>query len=434
MSHGSSPSPFSRTNLPYWLAILLAGAALVWFLTTQNPFITVAAVGDSTTTTAGSTIVGTDGATTSTVITTTTSSIPLPDSPLQGLAVETITTELTDPTYAVVAPGDDTIYVLERRGTIRTVDPDTGAVAPFLDVIDKSNADKGLELGLLGMAFHPDFQANHRFWIYYTDVEHDTKIVEYLVGSDGLPDLASEKLVMEIDRLPNALRQNGGMMQFGPDGYLYIASGDNGQYDVNPQDPNTKKGAILRIDVDSADPYTSPIDNPWADGTGASEVWAIGFRNPWRFSIDFAENMIYIGDVGQRAWEEIDAVPLEQAGYNFGWPQLEGRSCWSPGTGCQTAGMTMPVVEYDHDEGCSVTGGVVYRGTQIPELIGDYFFSDWCNGWIRSFRLEDGVAGDVKEWTELGNVGQVSSFGVDADNEILFVTSTGLLARLVAMR
>jgi hypothetical protein len=265
-------------------------------------------------------------------------------------------------------------------------------------------------------------------------VEHDAKIVEYLVGSDGLPDLASEKLVIEIDRLPSALRQNGGMMQFGPDGYLYIASGDNGQYDINPQDPSTMKGAILRIDVDSADPYTSPIDNPWADGTGASEVWAIGLRNPWRFFIDYAENMIYIGDVGQSAWEEIDAVPLEQAGYNFGWPQLEGSSCWSPGTGCQTEGMTMPVVVYGHDEGCSVTGGVVYRGTQIPELIGHYFFSDWCNGWIRSFRLEDGVAGDVKEWTELGNVGQVSSFGVDADNEILFVTSGGLLARLVPVR
>ena len=441
MTYGSSPSAFSRANLPYWLAILLAGSALVWFLMTQNPFTaTAAAPGDTTTTTNtvdGATTIPDDGSTTVPATdssTTTTSSIPLPDSPLQGLAVETITTELTGPTYAVVAPGDDTIYVLERRGTIRTVDPDTGEITTFLDIVNKSNADKGIELGLLGMAFHPDFETNHRFWIYYTDVEHDARLVEYLMGSNGLPDLASENIIMEIDRLPNGLRHNAGMLQFGPDGYLYIASGDNGQYDVNPQDPFTKKGVIMRIDVDSGDPYGTPADNPWADGTGAPEVWSIGFRNPWRFWIDVPENMIYIGDVGQSAWEEIDAVPLEPVGYNFGWPQLEGRSCWSPGTGCQTSGMVMPVVTYGHDEGCSVTGGLVYRGTQIPELIGNYFFADWCNGWIRSFRLENGAAGEVKEWTELGNVGQVSSFGVDADNEILFVTSGGVLARLVPVR
>ena len=153
-------------------------------------------------------------------------------------------------------------------GTIQAVDPDTGEVTPFLDVVNKSNADKGIELGLLGMAFHPDFETNRRFWIYYTDVEHDAAVVEYLMGSNGLPDLSSENRIMEIDRLPNGLRHNAGMMQFGPDGYLYIASGDNGQYDVNPQDPNTKKGAIMRIDVDSGDPYGTPADNPWADGSG----------------------------------------------------------------------------------------------------------------------------------------------------------------------
>jgi glucose/arabinose dehydrogenase len=408
---------------------------------TQDPFVAAtAAPGETTTTEAGAggtTTTSADGTATTGAgggETTTTSSIPLPENPLQALAVETITNELSGPTFAVVAPGSDTIYVLERRGTIRTVDPDTGAISPFLDIVNKSNADKGIELGLLGMVFHPDFETNRRFWIYYTDVEHDARVVEYLMGSNGLPDLASEQIIMEIDRLPNGLRHNAGMMQFGPDGYLYIASGDNGQFDVNPQDPFTKKGVIMRIDVDSGDLYGTPADNPWADGTGAPEVWAIGFRNPWRFYIDFPENMIYIGDVGQSTWEEISAVELEPVGYNFGWPQLEGRSCWSPGTGCQTAGMTMPVLQYGHDEGCSVTGGVVYRGTQIPELTGHYFFADWCTGWIRSFRLENGTAGAVKEWTELGNVGQVSSFGLDADNEVLFVTSGGLLARLVPVR
>jgi glucose/arabinose dehydrogenase len=163
-------------------------------------------------------------------------------------------------------------------------------------------------------------------------------------------------------------------------------------------------------------------------------VWAIGFRNPWRFYIDAPENMIYIADVGQNAWEEVNAVPLEPAGYNFGWPQLEGIECWSPGTGCETAGTVLPVVHYGHDEGCAVTGGVVYRGVAIPELVGYYLFSDWCNGWIRSFRVEDGVASDVIEWTDLGNVGQVTSFGIDADNEVLIVTTGGLLLRLGPVR
>lgn len=441
MTYRPPPAAFSRANLPYWLAILFAGSALIWFLMTQDPFVAATAAPGETTTTAagagGTTTAAAGGGTATTAgggAATTTSSIPLPESPLQALAVETITTELSGPTFAVVAPGSDTIYVLERRGTIRTVDPDTGEVSSFLDIVNKSNADKGIELGLLGMVFHPDFETNRRFWIYYTDVEHDARVVEYLMGSNGLPDLASEHIIMEIDRLPNGLRHNAGMMQFGPDGYLYIASGDNGQFDVNPQDPFKKKGVIMRIDVDSGDPYGTPADNPWADGSGAPEVWAIGFRNPWRFYIDFPENMIYIGDVGQSTWEEISAVKVEPVGYNFGWPQLEGRSCWSPGTGCQTAGMTMPVLQYGHDEGCSVTGGVVYRGTQIPELTGHYFFADWCTGWIRSFRLENGTAGAVKEWTELGNVGQVSSFGLDADNEVLFVTSGGLLARLVPVR
>jgi glucose/arabinose dehydrogenase len=425
-------SAFSRTNLPYWLAILFAGSALVWFLTTQDPFAGGAVAVDTTMIT--TTTVATDGATTTTLADTTTSSVALPDSPLQGLALETITTELTGPTFAVVAPGSDTIYVLERRGTIRTVDPVTGEVSLFLDVVSKGNADKGIELGLLGMAFHPDFPTDNRFWIYYTDVEHDAALVEYHMGPTGMPDLSSENRIMEVDRLPNGLRHNAGMLQFGPDGYLYIASGDNGQYDVNPQDPHTRKGVLMRIDVDSGDPYASPTDNPWADGSGAPEVWAIGFRNPWRFDIDEAEGLIYIADVGQSSWEEVNVVSLEPVGYNFGWPQLEGRSCWVVATGCQTSGMTMPVYQYGHDEGCSITGGYVYRGSAIPELIGHYFLADWCNGWIRSFRLENGGVDEVKEWTELGNVGQVTSFGVDANGEMLFVTSGGLLARLVPVR
>lgn len=446
MTYGQPPSVFSRANLPYWLAILLAGSLLVWFLMTQDPLGTASASGPTTTTSTTLGEGGTTGVTTETTAPgdttatteppTTTSSVPVPDAPLQALAVEVITDQLTYPTFPIVAPGGDgTIYVLERRGTIRRVDPVTGEISPFLDIVNKSNADKGIELGLLGMAFHPDFETNRRFFVYYTDVEHDTAVVEYLMGPDGLPDLASAKRLMEIDRLPNGLRHNAGMMQFDDEGYLYIASGDNGQFDVNPQDPNTLLGVIMRIDVDNGDPYTTPSDNPWADGSGAPEVWAIGFRNPWRFWIDIPEQYMYIGDVGQSTWEEINVVPLEPAGYNFGWPFMEGRACWNPASGCPTGGLVLPITAYDHDEGCSVTAGVVYRGVEIPELIGHFLYSDWCTGWVRSFRQEDGqLVGDIKEWTELGNVGQVSSFGLDQDGELLFVTTNGTLARLVPVR
>ena len=431
-----SPRGLSTANLPYVGAIVLAGSALAWFLVTQDPFSTAAA-GDTITTRGGSSI-SVAGETTGTTLpgsgSTTASSVALPGSDLQALALETITTELVGATYVAVPPGDDAIYVLERRGLMKRVDPETGEVTTVLDVVDKSNADKGLELGLLGLAFHPDFATNRRFWIYYTDIEHDARVVEYTMTTNGVPEISSEKLIMEVDRLPNALRHNGGMMQFGPDGFLYIASGDNAQYEVNPQDPFTKMGAILRIDVDSGDPYATPSDNPWADGSGAPEAWAIGLRNPWRFFIDAADNLIYIADVGHSSWEEINVVPLEPEGYNFGWPRLEGRACFSPGTGCEDADFVSPVLDYAHDEGCSVIGGVVYRGTQIPELTGHYFFSDWCDGWIRSFRMDDGETGDVKEWTELGNVVQVTSVGLDADNEILIVTTAGLLARLVPVR
>lgn len=430
------PSVFSGPNLPYWVAIVVSISLLTWFMLTQDPFATDEATASTTTQPSGTdTTQAGDPGTTLAGETTTSASVPLPGQPLQGLAAEIITDQLAAPTFAVVAPGSDTIYVLERRGTIRAVDPETGAVSPFLDIISKTNADKGIELGLLGMAFHPDFETNRRFFIYYTDVEHDSAVVEYLMGPDGLPDLASENRIMEIDRLANGLRHNAGMMQFGPDGYLYIASGDNGQYDVNPQDPDILLGVIMRIDVDSGTPYGTPPDNPWADGSGAPEVWAIGLRNPWRFTIDTPENTMYVADVGQSTWEEVNAVALEPVGYNFGWPEMEGRSCWSPATGCTTAGMVMPVAQYSHEEGCSVSGGYVYRGTAIPELIGHYFFGDWCNGWIRSFRLEEGVAGEITDWSgDLGNVGQLASFGVDADGELLFVTSNGTLARLVPVR
>jgi glucose/arabinose dehydrogenase len=226
------------------------------------------------------------------------------------------------------------------------------------------------------------------------------------------------------------------MIAFGPDGYLWVALGDGGGADDrygNGQRPDTLLGTLLRLDVDAATPYAIPPDNPFVDGGGAMEVWAYGLRNPWRFSFD--RGLIYLGDVGQRLWEEIDVAPASAAGLNYGWPITEGDACFQADE-CDTGGLTAPVLAYGHDEGCSVTGGYVYRGSAIPEIDGHYFYSDWCGSWIRSLRyLEgDGIVEEV-DWTgDLGGLSQVVSFGRDAAGEVYVVTQGGTIYRIAAER
>jgi glucose/arabinose dehydrogenase len=225
------------------------------------------------------------------------------------------------------------------------------------------------------------------------------------------------------------------MMLFGPDGYLYIAIGDGGLFEEFGQDPTAFLGTILRLDMDSGDPYTAPDDNPFFAGGGAPEVWAYGLRNPWRFSIDRDSNTMFIGDVGQADVEEVNAVALEPVGYNFGWPVLEGSSCWIPRDGCDRTGKEMPATEYNHEQGCSVTGGYVYRGSAIPEYYGHYFYADWCLGWVRSFEYTPNGLINQKDWADdLGNPGQITSFGVDASGELLYTTFEGTLGRIVPVR
>ncbi|MEX2419338.1 MAG: PQQ-dependent sugar dehydrogenase [Acidimicrobiia bacterium] len=436
-------TPLGRANVPYLALIALATGAIVWSLMFQDPFAGGGPSAAAATSTAGDSSGTTvpDGTATSLpdggATTLPGASTTLPASPLSGIALETIAEGFAQPVFPIAMPGEDILLVVERGGRIKRVDADTGQVDStlFLDVANKTRANAGIEVGLLGLAFHPDFETNRRVFIYYTDLEFDAVLIEYQVNANGVADPTSEKLVLEVDRLAEGEhRHNAGMMQFGPDGYLYIGSGDNGEFSINPQDPETLKGAILRIDVDSASPYSTPGDNPWADGSGAPETWAIGLRNPWRFAIDPVDQLMYIGDVGQSTWEEVNVVPLAPAGYNFGWPELEGTMCWSPPSGCQTDGMEMPVVQVNHDGGhCSMTAGYVYRGPAMPELSGHFFFSDWCSGFIRSFRYENGEAGEVTDWG-LEDVGQVTSFGVDADGELLVTTWTGSLMRLVPER
>ena len=395
----------------------------------SSPLTTATTMPPTTTTRPATT---TTAPTTTTLPATTTTTIP-PD-PLLGLGLEILATGFSRPTFVAAFPGEERLAVVEAVGRIHLVD-EAGNVQPepFLNIRNKVGS-VSIEQGLLGLAFHPGFSENGRLYVYYTDRSDDSVLAEYVrqPGADRV-DATTERVLLTIPQ-PD-IRHNAGMLEFGPDGFLYIGTGDGGAggASVNGQDPGTLLAAILRIDVDSGDPYAVPSDNPFAAGGGAPEVWAFGLRNPWRFAIDAGDDLIYVGDVGQESREEINAVPLEPVGYNFGWPAVEGTRCFLE-RDCQPADYVLPVLDYSHDEGLSVTGGYVYRGTAIPELVGHYFYADWVREWIRSFRLEDGAPQDERDWTTDLQPGQINSFGVDGHGELLVATWDGAIARIVPIR
>jgi glucose/arabinose dehydrogenase len=230
---------------------------------------------------------------------------------------------------------------------------------------------------------------------------------------------------------------NGGGLAFGRDGKLYIGLGDGGSGGDplgNGQSLLTYLGKMLRIDVDAGMPYGVPADNPFVSRSAAlPEIWALGLRNPWRFAFDRQTGELYIGDVGQSAREEIDVAPAGRGGDNYGWSIMEGFACFRPASGCPTAGLTLPVLDYGHGEGCSVTGGVVYRGCRMPGYQGTYFYGDYCSAFIRSFRFVGGQVTDQRDWTAaLGRgIDNISSFGVDADGEMYIVDHQGEVYRVV---
>jgi hypothetical protein len=337
---------------------------------------------------------------------------------------------LTQPVLLISPPDDARRFVAERTGVVLLLDDDGLPIEePFLDLRDRVNSG-GIEQGFLGMAFHPDFADNGRFFAYYyKQGAEQTQLSEFAISTDpDRGDPASEIQLLAFDK--PTTRHNGGMLQFGPDGFLWMSLGEGGAASVNSQDPTRLLSSILRLDVDSGDPYGIPDDNPFVAGGGAPEVWAKGLRNPWRFSID--QDLIYIGDVGHEDFEEIDIVPLDGAPYNFGWLRMEGTSCFQRGCDAVVEGLTLPVVEYTHAEGCSVTGGFVYRGAAIPELDGHYFYGDWCGEWIRSFRYENGEV--VDHQTRFEDAGQVNSFGMDSDGELYVLTYEGAVKKIVPVR
>ncbi|MGH8929041.1 MAG: PQQ-dependent sugar dehydrogenase [Acidimicrobiia bacterium] len=320
-----------------------------------------------------------------------------------------------NPVFVTSPPGDSRLFVLDQDGRIWIVQNGSRLGAPFIDLRDPVRY--GGEQGLLGLAFHPDYVSNGRFFVNYTDNAGDTRIIEYQVSATN-PNVAntgSARQLLMVDQ--PAANHNGGWLGFGPDGVLYVGMGDGGGANDqfgNGQNPNSLLGSILRIDVDLASP--------------GAEIWAKGVRNPWRNSWD--GNILYIADVGQGAREEVTVLTVASAGANLGWPVLEGTRCLS-GTSCNTSGFTPPIYEYTHSDGCSITGGFVYRGIAIAGLAGTYFFSDYCSGWLRSFRYTGSGITDFKEWTGLGSIGQVTSFGVDAAGEMYITVADGRVLKMV---
>ena len=333
------------------------------------------------------------------------------------------------------------LFIVEQDGVIRVVKDGAILSMPFLDITDKTNASG--ERGLLGLAFHPDYETNGRFFVNYTNNSGNTVIARYEVSLDpDLADSSTGKIVLTIPQ--PASNHNGGQVAFGPDGYLYVGMGDGGGGGdpwETAQDDMTLLGKMLRIDVDVEAPpfYAVPADNPDVGaGLPLGLVWSKGLRNPWRFSFDRGTGDIYIADVGQNLIEEIDFEPASSTGgVNWGWDIFEGSSCFEPAPDavCPSppAGFTFPVHEYTHAEGCSVTGGYVYRGCAMPDLAGRYFYSDYCTPFVDTFVIDAGAAGSFVDKTpELGGgLGNVSSFGQDARGELYIVDHGGSVWRIV---
>jgi glucose/arabinose dehydrogenase len=318
--------------------------------------------------------------------------------------------------------GSGRMFIVQQSGAIRIVSGGALLPTPFLDITGKVSFDSN-EQGLLGLAFHPGYSQNRRFYLNYDRLnggQMQTVIAEYQASTaPNVADAASERILLTVDQ-PFA-NHKGGQMAFGPDGFLYIAFGDGGGGGDplgNGQSLQTLLGKIARIDVDHADPglqYAIPTDNPFAGTTNRGEIFAYGLRNPWRFSFERGTGRLFVADVGQDKFEEIDLV---QKGGNFGWNIMEGAHCFSPSSGCNMTGLTLPIAEYDHSEGATVIGGYVYHGTAITGLVGAYVFGDFGNGKIWSLTENSGT------WTRtllLTTGHNMSAFGQDAAGELYIV-------------
>jgi glucose/arabinose dehydrogenase len=381
---------------------------------------------------------------------------PTPDAyvsdcePVSGTELTTVLVasgdDIDTPVFVTSPPGDPRLFVVEKCGRIKIVENGLVLEKPFLDISglaedpdhQRVNCDGGEE-GLLGLAFHADYSSNGRFFVNYIEqpggnATRNTVVAQYQVSSDrSVADPAEKRII--VFRQPRE-NHNAGMLAFGPDGYLYIGTGDGGgadDPDDNGQNVTAILGSMLRLDVNVPGTYAIPSTNPYASSANGPddprpEIWAKGLRNPWRYSFDRETGDLYIGDVGQREWEEINVQPASsQGGENYGWNEFEGTHCFPEGTsGCDPTGMTMPVAEYAHDDlgtgltDNSVTGGYVYRGQCIPDIRGWYFYADYGSRRVRTFKYQDGQAQDNRILdVDFGR--DIASFGEDAAGELYVV-------------
>ena len=352
------------------------------------------------------------------------------------IALQSVATNLSSPLLVTAPAGDGRLFIVERPGRIRIVKNGTLLATPFIDIAALvGTAGEG---GLLSMAFDPAYATNGFFYVDFTDRSGNIAVERFHVSANTDVADASPLRILSIAHPVNT-NHYGGLVAFGPDGFLYVGVGDGGGAgDVpgNAQNQNVLLGKLVRLDVRNASlvqPYAIPTDNPFAtSNTQRLEIWAYGLRNPWRYALDPTTSQLYIGDVGQDRREEIDVVSSAAGGINFGWNVVEGTLCY-PGDPCNKAGTTLPVLDYPHDAsgGCSITGGYVYRGAAIAALKGRYVYSDYCSGFLRSILVVNGVATESIDWS-IVNVGQIVSFGQDAAGELYMVSANNTVYRLVA--
>jgi len=346
------------------------------------------------------------------------------------LVLTPVATGLADP-LGIVNAGDGSgrLFFVLQGGQIRVFDGQQVLPAPFLDI--SSLVSCCGEQGLLGLAFHPQYLGNGFFYVNYTDVAGDTVVARYTISSD--PNIAnpnSAQILITIDQ-PFA-NHNGGQLQFGPDGFLYIGMGDGGSGgDPGDRGQNLGEllGKVLRIDVNGPLPYSIPASNPFVQTPGArGEIWAYGLRNPWRFSFDRLTGDLFVADVGETQWEEVNHQPASSpGGENYGWRLMEGKHCFNPPSNCNDGSLTLPILEYSHAVGCAIIGGYRYRGDRFAGIRGLYFFGDFCSGQV------SGATDTSGAWRSgvLAQTGQfINSFGEDESGELYLATSAGVIHQI----
>ncbi|WP_345202081.1 PQQ-dependent sugar dehydrogenase [Chryseobacterium ginsengisoli] len=336
----------------------------------------------------------------------------------QSINVGEFATGLTAP-VEIVNANDSRMFVVQQNGIIKIVQPNgTVNSTNFLNI--GSKITYGGERGLLGLAFHPQYSTNGYFFVYYNDLDGDITVARYTVSSDpNVADVTTEKII--LNQAKPFDNHNGGSIHFAPDGYLWVVTGDGGSGgdpNNNAQNKNSLLGKLLRLDINSTGPYNIPPGNPFVGVDGADEVWAYGLRNAWKFNFDTVSGNVMIADVGQGQIEEINRMPLTQAGINYGWRCYEGNNSYNT-AGCPAQStMTFPIAAYDHSGGkCSITGGYIYRGTQYPALQGRYIFADYCSTQIGILNSDNSIT-----WTSAFSGNNFSTFGVNNQNE-LFVAA-----------